>query len=183
MMFDTSAYYGQQPGLMSSPFAPQGLFGQFPGQQGQGPWPPFGGGLGQPQLAGCATPGLFGYLPGQYAHPIGGALGHSQLAGFLPPPYGPAQFGVPTGPGLGGGLGIGPGIGGWPGQQLLAGQPGVGVGPFGRFLPFEAVLAMAALGFAPQISGWLPQPHLAGTLGRSIIPYQTAMPQMAYAGV
>jgi hypothetical protein len=57
------------------------------------------------------------------------------------------------------------------------------VGPFGRFVPIEAVLAMAALGFAPQISGWLPQPHLAGTLGRGIIPYQTAVPQMAYAGV
>lgn len=187
MLFDTSAYYGQ-PGVLSSPFVQQGLFGHLPGQPTQPIWPMVGGGLGHPQLAGCVTPGLLGYVPGQYASPIWptiGALGQPPIPSFVPPPVVPGPFGLPTAPTIGGWLG-----------QLLAAQFGVPVGPFGRILPFETGLpTMAAPGFGiapqfgltPQIGGWLPQPHLASALGRSIIPYQTALPQtvpqMVYAGV
>ena len=158
MMFDTSAYYGQ-PGILSSPFVPQGLFGHLQGQLGHPTWPPIGGILGHPQFAGCATPGLLGYLPGQYASPIWptiGALGQPQVPGFVPPAYAPSPFGLSTGPAIGGLLG----------QLLLATQLGI-----------------PGFGFAPPIAGWLPQAHLAAALGRSMIPYQTAVPQMACAGV
>jgi hypothetical protein len=170
MMFDSSAYHGQ-PGVMSSPFAPQGLFGQLPGQLGQPIWPTLGGVLGNPQLAACLASALLGYAPGQYsaaAWPtIAGALGHSHLGG-VPPVYPHTQSS--------------PFIGTMLGQPLFAGPIGAGV-PFGR-TPFEAALAtIAAQTLAPQIAGWLQQAQLASVMGRSgITPFQTAVPQMAYAG-
>ncbi len=157
MMFDTSAYFGQ-PSVTPLQLVPQGLLGCFPGQQQFGNY----------------LPQMFGVPAGQHVQPIWptiGGLAHPQLAGLVPQSlfgYLPGQYGPPLWPTIGGV---------WPVQPQLAGPLGIGIGQFGRFLPFE--------------TAWAAHPQLAGVTGRGVLPYQLApqmlapqifAPQMAYAG-
>src|SRR5262249_20319767 len=118
MMFDTSTYFAP-PGMTSSPFGPQGLFGYPHGQPGI-----FHGQQGY-------VPGQQGYAPGRLgslgvpgsAPPVPWpTLGQSPFAGFPPTPF----AGFPPSPfaqspyGLGApGLPIAQGLSGWLGQSPI----------------------------------------------------------------